>query len=335
MEGSVLKVVQIGIGPLGQKVVRYALERKGVKIVAAVDKDPSKIGEDLGLLCSTKRLGVRSAGISKTALKGKKADVAVLTTVSSVKKLVGQVEEIAKAKLHVVSTCEELSFPWKANAAAAKKIDRLCRKHGVACLGTGVNPGFLMDYLPSVQSSVCQKVKRVKVTRVQDASSRRIPFQQKIGAGLTRAQFEAKVKEGTVRHVGLEQSIHMIAASLGWTLSRTTESLVPVIAKRVITSGYTRIRKGDACGIEQVGRGYVKGKEVIELHFRAAVGEKESFDRVEIFGEPNIQSTISGGVNGDVATCAITVNALRSIVKSTPGLKTMLDIPVPGCFSAV
>ena len=192
-----------------------------------------------------------------------------------------------------------------------------------------------MDYLPCVLSSVNQRVNKIKVTRVQDASKRRVPFQQKIGAGLTRPQFKAKKAEGTLRHVGLVESIHMIARNLRWKLDRTTESLKPVIAKRTITSGHVKIAKGCASGVEQIGRGYVGKKEVIRLHFRAAVGEHESVDIVRIIGNPTIESIIPGGINGDVATCAITVNAIRSIRSAGVGLKTMLDLPVPGCFHEV
>jgi hypothetical protein len=327
-----VRVVQIGLGPLGQQVVRFALERSGIKIVAAVDPAPNKAGRDLGTLCSLKPLGILVCRDLTAALKGKKAEVALLTTVSSLRQIEKQIEEAARAGLNIVSTCEELSFPWHTQPNISRRIDSLCRKYGVACVGTGVNPGFLMDYLPIVLSSVCQKVTSIKVTRVQDASRRRIPFQQKIGAGLTKTQFRAKAAEGTLRHVGLVESMHMIAHNMNWKLDRTTESLKPILASQTITSGYIKIEKGIARGVEQIGRGYVGKKEVIRLHFRAAVGEPESADTIEISGNPSICSVIPGGINGDIATCAITVNAIRSISTIGPGLKTMLDLPVAGYF---
>ncbi len=328
-----LRIIQIGLGPLGQKMVRFATERKGVRIVAAVDPAPDKAGQELGRLCGLKPLGITVSADLKTALKGKSADVAILTTVSGIKTLEGQVAELAMARLNIVSTCEELSFPWDRAPGISRRIDRICRRYGVACVGTGVNPGFLMDYLPVVLSSVCQDIRRIKVTRIQDASSRRIPFQQKIGAGLTRAQFKAKVASGTLRHVGLVESMQMIAHALNWRLTRTTERLAPVITSKRVTSGYTPIAKGVACGVEQIGRGFIGKREVLHLHFRAAVGEKESLDAVEIDGAPSIRSSISGGVNGDIATCAIAINTCRSIMAVSPGLKTMLDLPAPACFT--
>jgi len=325
-------IVQIGLGSLGQNIVRFATERSGIKIVSAVDPAPDKVGRELGNLCSLRPLGITVCKDLKTALKGKNADVAILTTVSSLKAIEKQIEEIAMAGLDIVSTCEELSFPWRTHPLIAERIDKICRKQNVACVGTGVNPGFIMDYLPCTLSSVCQKVNSIKVTRIQNASNRRVSFQQKIGTGLTRSRFRAKEADGTLRHVGLVESMHMIAQSLNWKLDRTTESLKPVIAKRTITSGYIKINKGRACGVEQIGRGYIGKKEVIRLHFRAAVDEREPVDTIEITGNPTIKSTIPGGVNGDIATCAIIINAIRSISAIKPGLKTMLDLPVPGYF---
>ncbi|HEY3299097.1 MAG TPA: dihydrodipicolinate reductase [Armatimonadota bacterium] len=323
-----INVVQVGLGPLGQKIVRFAQERNGIKIVAAVDPASDKAGKDLGELCGIAKLGIVVSPDLKTALQGVKVDAAVLTTVSSVVKLESQVAELAAAKLNIVSTCEELSFPWWTQPEVSKRIDEVCKANGVACLGTGVNPGFLMDFLPTALTAVCQKVDKIKVSRVQDASSRRIPFQQKIGAGLTPAQFQEKVAVGTLRHVGLTESMHMIAARMGWKLTRTDESLDPVIADSEIVSGYTAIKPGMARGVHQVGRGFVGGEEVITLDFLAAVGENESYDRVEITGDPNIVSNIAGGVNGDIATCAITLNGVYAIGKAPKGLRTMVDMPV-------
>ena len=327
-----LRVVQMGLGPLGQKIVKYALERKGIVYVGAVDPAQDKVGKDLGKLCGRKPLGITVKGDLASALSGQQADVAIITTLSSLTKVESQIAEAASFHLPIVSTCEELSYPFGIQPEISTRIHEVCKRNGVACLGTGVNPGFLMDYLPSVLTSVCQDVHKVIVRRVQDASSRRIPFQKKIGAGLTVKDFEAKADEGTLRHVGLTESIHMIAASLNWRLDKTTETLRPVMAKRVISTGYKRIRKGETCGVEQIGRGFIGTQEVIRLQFRAAVGEKRSYDTIEIAGTPNFSSTIRGGINGDIATCAITLNALRSVLKATPGLRSMLDIPVPGFF---
>lgn len=322
-----INTVHIGIGPIGQKIVKYAVERGCFRIVGAVDPDPEKAGKELGELCGTKPLGIKVSSNLEEAIQGKSPEAAIVTTVSSVTAFESQIVELAKAKLHIVSTCEELFYPWKTQPELSKRIDKICRENKVVCLGTGVNPGYLMDFLPTVLSAPCQNVKKVEVWRVQDASVRRIPFQQKIGAGLSLEEFEEKRKSGTLRHVGLPESVDFIADRLGWKLDRNIETLEPVIADKDINTGYKPISKGMACGVHQVGRGFIGDKEVITLNFKAAVGEPESYEEVHIDGEPPIQSKISGGVNGDIATCAITLNAVKSVLSSSPGLKTMGDIP--------
>ena len=325
-ETLVTKILQIGIGPLGKKTVQYAIER-GFKIVGAVDPAAHLVGQDLGEVCGLKHLGIKIEPSVNTALKNKKADIAVVTTVSSLSKLVDVVTEVAKNGLSIVSTCEELSFPWKTQPALAKKIDKICKKHNIALLGTGVNPGYLMDYLPTVLTAVSKKVDSIQVWRVQNASTRRIPFQQKIGAGLSLTEFKKMQKLGTLRHVGLPESVDFIASRMGWKLTKKTESLKPVIAQHEILTGYKPISAGMACGVEQIGRGYIGKREVITLHFKAAVGEEKSYDTIHISGEPQIHSTIEGGINGDIATCAITLNAIHSVLLAKPGLMTMSDIP--------
>lgn len=330
-----INLVHIGIGPLGQKVVDYALQRKGINIVGGVDLDPAKVGNDLGEFCESQTLGVTIKKSLGEVLKECNPDLAVVTTLSSLERVEKQLTELAAAGLDIVSTCEELSYPWETQPELADRIDEVCKENKVTCLGTGVNPGFMMDYLPAVLSSVCQDVQKVKVVRVQDASSRRIPFQQKIGAGLTDEQYQQKKKEGSLRHVGLPESIYMIARALEWKLDRVEETLNPVHAEEHISSGYTDIKKGNPNGVEQIGRGFIDDEEKITLHFRAAVGEEKSYDKVEIDGTPSFCSVIDGGINGDIATSAITVNAVASVSKAESGLKTMLDIPVPSCFSKV
>lgn len=330
-----IKVIQVGVGPIGQRIVKYIAERQGMTIIAAVDPAPDKAGKSLSQICGLDRdLKVTVAPDFASGIRKCKPDVALLTTFSSFAKVVPQAELIAKAGIPIVSTCEEMSFPWKTAPALAKKLDSVAKQHGVAILGTGVNPGFLMDYLPIALTGVCQRVDRIKVSRIQDATFRRIPFQQKIGAGLTQAQFEEKRQAGTMRHVGLTESMNMIADRMGWKLDKTEDILTPIVAETEINTPGMHIKPGMARGVQQIGKGWVKGQELITLFFRAAINEPGPRDTIEIKGEPDITSSIPGGVNGDIATCAITINAMRSVLNSTPGLKTMAGIPVAAFFMA-
>ena len=327
-----IKVVQIGMGPLGLKITGYILERRNLRIVGAVDRDPSLVGKDLGALCSIPDLHLTISDSLENLVKNEKPDVAVLTTVSGLEKIAPQIEEITSFGLNVVTTCEELSYPWKTGPILAKRIDEAAKKNNVAVLSTGVNPGFLMDFFPVAVSGICGKINRIKVSRIQNAAFRRVPFQNKIGAGLSLSAFETKKQKGTLRHVGLTESMHMIGSRMGWDIDRTEDVLTPVVADKRIQTENMTIEPGFAAGVQQIGKGFEKGKEKITMVFRASIGEPASQDTIEISGEPDIVSTIKGGVNGDIATCAIVTNAVKKMVSAEPGLRTMVDLPVISCF---
>ena len=328
-----IRVVHFGLGPIGAAVVGQVADRPGFRIVGAVDIDPLKVGRDLGEVAGLPRsLKVRVVNDARKAIKSAKPDVVVLCTSSSLKKVMPQLETILKLKIPVVSTTEELSYPSKANLRYARAVHQLARKSKVAVLGTGVNPGFVMDALPIMLTGVCQRVDSIRVDRVQDARIRRLPFQQKIGAGLTREQFQQKVDDGSVRHVGLTESVKMIADAIGWKLDRITDEIQPRVATETVASEFLAVDAGYVCGIIQDGIGYRNGAPVITLHMEAYLGAPESFDSVEIAGSPAIRSKIAGGVHGDIATASIVVNSLPKILEVAPGLHTMRDMPLPSFF---
>src|SRR5919106_4381448 len=328
-----IRVIHFGLGPIGAAVVRQVASRKGFKVVGAVDIDPAKAGRDLGEVCNVGRpLKVKVSSDAKKAIKSSKPDVAVLCTNSSLKKVLPQIEAIVKQRIPIVSTTEELAYPSKGNMKYAREIHRLAKKHKVGILGTGVNPGFVMDALPIMLTGVCERVEAIRVDRIQDARIRRLPFQQKIGAGLTREQFQKKVDDGSVRHVGLAESVSMIADALGWKLDRITDEIQPKIAAEVVSSEFLAVDPGFVCGIVQDGIGYRDGNAVITLHMEAYLGAPESFDAVEIAGSPALKMKIAGGVHGDVATASITVNSIPKVLQAAPGLHTMRDLPIPSYF---
>jgi len=320
----------MGLGPIGAGVARQLAARKNFKIVSAVDIDPAKAGKDLGAVVGLgKRTGIKVGTDPAAAIRKTRPQVAVLCTSSALKKVWPQVEAVLKLKVPIVSTTEELSYPWFSNRALAKKIDAAAKKAKVAVVGTGVNPGFAMDALPLTLTAICERVDSVRVDRIQDARIRRLPFQQKIGSGLTPEQFAEKVKAFTVRHVGLTESVAMIADGLGWKLDRITDEIQPRIAGAPVESQFLKVEAGRVCGIVQDGVGYVKGKPVITLHMEAYLGAPETYDSVQIEGSPNLHVKAIGGYHGDVATHSITVNSIPKVLAAAPGLHTMRSLALP------
>jgi 4-hydroxy-tetrahydrodipicolinate reductase len=324
------RVMIVGLGPIGAGVARQLAARKNFKVVSAVDTDPGKAGRDLGeVIGLRKKTGVRVGRDLAPAIRKTKPQVAVLCTSSALARLWPQVQEVLKLKVPIVSTTEELSYPWFSNRALARKIDAAAKKAKVAVVGTGVNPGFAMDALPIALTAICERVEAVRVDRVQDARIRRLSFQQKIGSGLTPAEFAEKVKALTVRHVGLTESVAMIADALGWKLDRITDEIQPKIAEAPVESQFLKVEAGRVCGIVQDGVGSVQGRPVIALHMEAYLGAPETYDRVQIEGSPRLDVKATGGYHGDVATTSITVNTIPKVLEAPPGLHTMRSLALP------
>jgi 4-hydroxy-tetrahydrodipicolinate reductase len=325
-----IRVLSIGLGPIGAAIARQIAARKGFRIVAAVDVDPAKAGRDVGEVIDLgRKLRVTvGASVGKT-IRAARPDIAVLCTSSSLAAAAPLFLEVLKHRVPIVTTTEEAAYPVKRNRAIARRIDDAARKAKVAVLSTGVNPGFAMDALPIALSAVCERVDRVEVWRVQDARVRRLPFQQKIGAGLTREEFQRRVEDGSVRHVGFAESIQMIADAMGWRLGQVTEEVAPMIAEEAVSSQWLQVGAGRVCGIIQDGVGYVGGDPKITLRLEAYLGAPDSYDSVLIEGSPRIYSKIIGGVHGDIATASIAVNSIPAVLSAAPGLRTMRDVRLP------
>ncbi|MBB28688.1 MAG: dihydrodipicolinate reductase [Gemmatimonadetes bacterium] len=327
-----IRVTQIGLGPLGRMISPYLAERKSIEISSAVDIDPGMEGRNLGELCDNSRLSdIDITADLEDALQAN-PQVAVITTVSDLDAISPLVERIVSHGIHVVSTCEELSFPWVTKPEVASRLDRAAKKHGVCVLGTGVNPGFLMDFLPTAATTLCREVDSLLIERIQDASFRRLPFRQKIGAGIEESEFRFRMAEGKIRHVGLTESMHMVASRLGWELDRTEDNVEPVLAEKTMSGDDWVVEKGMAAGVNQIGRAFLGDREVLTLVFKASVGETNPRDRVKISGIPEVDLTLAGGVNGDIATCAIVTNAVPAVCEANPGLRTMVDMPPLSCL---
>jgi 4-hydroxy-tetrahydrodipicolinate reductase len=328
-----IRVMVVGLGPIGAAIARQVIDRKGFQLAAAVDVDPLKVNRDVGDVVGAPRpLRVKVAPQIGRAIKSVSPDVAVLCTSSALRSVVEQIEEVLKYRVPIVTTTEEAAYPSKANRRLAKRIDEAAVKAKVAVLGTGVNPGFTMDALPIALTAVCERVERVEVLRVQDARIRRLPFQQKIGAGLTREQFQQRVDAGIVRHVGFTESIQMIGDALGWKLDRITDYVEPKITDVRVSSALLAVEPGHVCGIIQRGVGYVDGDSRIRLRLEAYLGAPESYESVRIEGSPPIHSRIDGGVHGDIATASMAVNSIPAVIAAPPGFRTMRDMRLPSFY---
>ncbi len=327
---KVIRVIQFGVGPIGAEVVKLMLKKPGLKITGAIDIDPQKAGRDLGRTVGLDReIGVQISA-DAAAVLAQPAEVVLHTTSSSLRAVADQLMACLRAGKHVISTCEELSYPFRKHPDLSRTLDQAAREHNVALLGTGVNPGFAMDKLILTLATACQEVRRAAAHRVVDAAQRRLPLQKKVGAGLTADEFRKQVAEGKIKHHGLPESVAMVADALGISVDRIDEVIEPVVAKDVVRSKYMEIKAGLVAGVHQVARGFSGHREAITLDLEMYLGAQDPMDSVLIEGKPNLRMTIEGGIHGDLATAAIAVNCIPAMFEVQPGLRTPKDMPM--CF---
>ena len=214
----------------------------------------------------------------------------------------------------------------------AAEFDQLCREHAARVVGTGVNPGFVMDTLPVCLTGVCRSVDKVEIERVVDASKRRLPLQKKIGSGLAPEEFRRLFREGKMGHVGLVESLALVAHCLGWKIGTIKETCEPVITERAIQTEYLKVEAGLTCGIHHRAEANVEGQTKLVLDLKMYLNAENPRDAVRITGDPGFESVVTGGIHGDRATVAAVVNAVPRVLKARAGLLLMTDIPVP-CVS--
>ncbi|MFX0018799.1 MAG: hypothetical protein ACFFAK_03540 [Promethearchaeota archaeon] len=329
-------VIQIGLGPMGRIIAKLLLERKNINLQAVIDIDPKLKDINLSNLLNIeegKDIIVESD--LKAALSRGNVDVVFIATTSFLKKVTPLIKLAVKSGNNVISICEELSYPFQYYPKLSEELDLLAKSKNVTIVGTGINPGYLMDLLPIVITAPCQKVESIKVTRMMNSARRRESFQRKIGTGLKFERFNENIdKKEITGHVGLIQSIHMIIAALGIDYDEINEfPPKAIIAEKEFTTTYgEKVPKGYVCGLESKAIAKQNGKELIVLNFIAYAGNHEEYDCIEINGIPSINQKIIGGVHGDLGTAAMVANLIPKVINAKSGLLTMKDLPVP-CYT--
>lgn len=326
-----IRVVQYGVGPIGASIVRLIRQKQALVLVGAIDRDPAKVGRDLGEVVGAPDApwGVTISGHAAEVLT-RPTDVVVHATSSFLAEVADQLLECLEAGACVVSSCEELAYPFRHHPDLAARLDEAAKESGVTLLGTGVNPGFVMDKLVLELSAAAQRVDRARVVRTVDVAQRRLPLQKKVGAGLTLEEFHQRVAQGTVKHVGLPQSAAMISDGLGLDVDQIEETIEPVLAQQPLRTEFLEVQPGQVAGIHQVARGLKNGEEKIYLELNMYVGAANPADTIELEGDPPLRLVIPGGTPGDAATASIIVNSIPALLAAPAGLRTARDLPF--CF---
>ncbi len=332
-----IRVVQYGLGPIGLASVAVLLEKQAtglLHLVGAIDIDPDKAGRDVAeLLGGTDPTGIVVSADAAQVLQETRPDVVVHTTSSFLDRMHDQLVLCAEAGAHVVLSSEELAYPYQRHPAISAELDHVAKANSVVLLGTGVNPGYAMDVLALIATGACTDVRSIRVERIVDAGKRREPLQRKVGAGIDVDEFEERKRTGTFGHIGLRESLLLVADGMGWTFDRIEETLDPAIASETVQTSYLEVKGGDVAGIHHKITGYRGDFPLLTLDLKMYVGAHNPQDAVFVDGTPPIDLVVQGGIFGDTATVAALVNAIPLVLNGPPGLQTVKDLPVPRAFA--
>lgn len=333
-----IRVIHWGLGAMGSGMANMVLAKEGMGIVGAIATNPYKAGKDLGeILGLNKRIGVLASNNPADVIANTPADVLLLATSSFVPEVLPQIKLAVENGLNVITIAEEMADPWASYPEKALQIDQLAKKHGVSVLGTGINPGFVLDTLIIALTGVCTEVKKIRGTRINDLSQFGTTVMRTQGVGTTPEEFQKGLENGTiVGHIGFNESVLLIAKALGWEIDRVEQTREPITTNVYRETPYIKVDPGNVAGCRHTARAYKNGEAVIELvhpqQIRPEAEGAETGDYIEITGTPNIALTIKPEIAGGTGTIAIAVNMIPKVINAAPGMLTMNDLPLPAAI---
>jgi hypothetical protein len=328
-----IKVAVWGTGMMGQGLLGYILDRpKDIDLVGAIVTNPAKEGKTVGELLGRKCDVVMTTDFE--AVLAKKPDVVCICTQSNLHEITDQVEPCVRSRANVLCIAERLAYPWASDPAWARRFDTLAKAHGVSILGTGVNPGFVLDALIVMWTSISLKVDRIEAQRVNDLSPFGPTVMASQGVGTTVAQFEAGIADGSiVGHIGFQESINLIGRALGWKINEIFETREPIISTVERSTPHVHVAPGDVCGCRHIGKGYADGELKVELiHPQQIHPEMEGVntgDYIKIIGDPDVNMVNAPEIPGGKGTYASTGNYIPLIGAAPAGIVTVVDLPIP------
>lgn len=330
-----VKVIMCGLGAMGSGMAWMVLQKRGIEITAAVDSNIGKIGKDLGeVLNIEENLNIKVSGDFYKTISETRADIVILAIDSFVKNVSPYIKYIVENKMNCITIAEEMAYPYTADKRLAEELNRLAKENNVTILGTGVNPGFVLDTLIITLSAACRKVHSITASRINDLSPFGTTVMRTQGVGTTVDEFERGIVDGSiVGHIGFQQSIPMIAKALGIEIDEIIETRDPIISNTHRETPYVTIEPGMVAGCSHVGYGMRDGKAVITLEHPQQIHPQsegvDTGDYIYIKGDPDLHFSIKPETPGGIGTIAVAVNMIPQVIASTPGLKTMLDLPIP------
>jgi len=333
-----VRVLVLGTGQMGSGIARLVLEKPALQLVGAYGRRTQRAGTDLGRAIGLGRdLGLPIGADLDAVVARTRPHVAVQATCSRLADALPEIYTLVRRGVRVVSIAEEMAYPAATAREDAAALRRLAIAHGAAVVGTGINPGFVLDLLVITLTGVCADVRSITATRVNDLS----PYGPSVlgmqGVGLTVAAFREGLTDGTVvGHVGFPQSVRMIADTLGWTIDRIEETREPIVTRVRRETPFVTVEPGHVAGCLHTAAAYRGAQRLITLVHPQQVHPHlegvETGDTIEIAGTPTVRLTGRPEIPGGAGTVALAVNMIPRVLHAPPGLYAMSDLPVPAAM---
>jgi len=327
-EHGKLRVLHYGLGEIGIGIARESAASDRLDSVAAVDVDPARVGKSLASLWGSSG-GVAVRGSLKEAIADAGGiDVAFHCAGSHIDAIEGQLLELIEAGCNVVTTAEEVIWPYGSREEAAERLHAAALRKGVTLFAAGVNPGFLFDRLPAYLSSMTLAPTAVRGRRLVDLSRRRSALRRKMGVGQGAESVRGRTSTFSMGHAGFPESVRYLAAALGWQIGEVTQQLEPVVAEQRFERGGETVLAGQVLGLAHTAKAATRDGKEISFSLTMRLDCEEPFDEIEIDGRPPIVVRFPIGLQGDFATLASAVNACGFVVTAAPGLICRLATPI-------
>ena len=331
------RVLVWGLGAMGSGIAKNILRKRDLRLVGAVEKDSSKIGRDLGEVLGIGRANQLIYSDPELAIIETRPDIVVIATNSFVHEVISKVEIAARNHINVLTIAEEMAFPYSSNPEESEILENLAWRYGISILGTGINPGFVLDLLIIAMTGACLRVDSIKASRINDLSPFGRTVMETQGVGTSLEEFYKGIEDGSiVGHIGFQQSIAMIGNALGWKIDRIEETREPILSETERKTSVAHVKPGMVAGCRHVGRGYCGDELKIELiHPQQILPELEGVetgDYIDIYGEPDIHLSIKPEIPGGKGTIALATNMIPEVIETTPGLLDMSELPIPRCL---
>ncbi|MEV4894502.1 dihydrodipicolinate reductase [Nonomuraea sp. NPDC055795] len=337
-----IRVVQWATGAVGRYALRSVLSRPELELAGVLVYDPDKTGKDAGDLVALPRTGVTCTDDVERILATDADCVLHMPLPASYfgADQAADLETICAllASGKNVITTTGFVYPKSYGPGVVQRIETACAEGGTSLHGTGVNPGFMSDFLPLALSGLSSRVDHIYVRESSDFRGH--PSRQIVVdlVGFTRSakDYIAAVRPYRAFQRSLfAESAQLVADALGVQLDEVEESDEFELATEEFEIAAGLVREGTVCASRWVFSGLVRGRPfmTIEVVYKADAAKVRRWPdpgfSIHIEGVPQMTVSVEEVSHGLAAAASHAVNSIPAVVSAKPGIRTLLDLPLP------